>query len=576
MTITIHSTCYQLRRISRQLLYIAVSNSLHLLVYTQNYSNQTNYTTVMEYVRAARLVTQQTRTYMKEVIPLARQTFQSLFTFALLLFQFLYALARPLFALVVNLYDLLSPTFFLFCRKAWNTFCLQSRRMLAIEAGIGLTFISLSLVERRFRIFQKSYKLYTTTSTRIVSTYTLFLRQVRVKSQLAALAVPHAIFLILVFCVHTMVGDTISSLTHGAGLIIIVCIRPVFRTILLLYSVDIRDAPPTNPATDHTNSSNSPHIQEQRATPKPTPIRALRRRSRTTAEEGNTISNLNGNQNEPRRPLRKNTPEIANKFRSCSTSPNFVVPFVKLFDQETQSVNSELNILRFWIVLGFVWGIRSLAWYFSPRVLEDVFIRLDNCLFYFFMWAELDITRGADIVYSIIAGLMHSRWQPSTKSNTPSLNLLLRLAVAAGFLDGERASELSSSVAESGLPLVGVIFLITPRVATFVGTVAIGFIVPCYLSSSALRGGDAKGFYRHNWLSYWSVFFLIEAGYAASGEMLGWLPLWYHIKMCIILWLQLPYFRGSVTILERFMGHVGRTLSLVGRQAVASRKRKFA
>lgn len=51
----------------------------------------------------------------------------------------------------------------------------------------------------------------------------------------------------------------------------------------------------------------------------------------------------------------------------------------------------------------------------------------------------------------------------------------------------DTADVVAHTLAESRVPLVGAVFLITPYVVTFAGTVVIGSLAPSYLTASALQ-----------------------------------------------------------------------------------------
>ena len=44
---------------------------------------------------------------------------------------------------------------------------------------------------------------------------------------------------------------------------------------------------------------------------------------------------------------------------------------------------------------------------------------------------------------------------------------------------------------------------------------------------------------------YWIVFIIFSLFHDFISVGFSWLPLWYHLRLLIIVWLQLPYFRGA-------------------------------
>lgn len=547
----------------------------------------------MEYVRAARLVSRQVRIYLEDVLPLARETVRTSFEAVYLLLRLTFHLVRPLFTLVILLYKLLFPYLLYLGQKLWAAFSLQPAEFLAIEAGIACSILALSYLERRFRIYKRVHRMSVGTARACRRRYRRLLSNVRQKSRLAAGALPHLLFYAIISFLQSYFGRFLAPFTQGSGMLLLACVGPAVRTVLLLYAVEVEAGYDSTPATlpDSSDSEYVPSPQDidissvlQNTSTADTPVRRRRRPSTSTtpdplARAAAVAQEIENDGAEANVMLRRSsrvtimdTPKPVRARREMFATPRPGKPPVDDLDARNAL---EIRTLRFWVVFGVVWGTRSVMWYFSPSVMENFIKTMDNWLFYFFLWAQIGMTSGADVLYSVIASVARRRWKLG-EVGAARLNILLRFIVAAGLVKSDRADEISESMAEYGLAMLGVVFLITPRVATFLGTVFIGLIVPCYLSTSVVECGDGTGFGRHNWLSYWGVISLVEAGFAASADMCGWVPLWYHAKMMMILWLQLPYYRGSVTILDWVMDRVGSALTSVKKQVVTPRKRKRA
>eukprot|EP00177_Eucheuma_denticulatum_P000171 GFKZ01000303.1.p1 GENE.GFKZ01000303.1~~GFKZ01000303.1.p1 ORF type:complete len:562 (-),score=41.13 GFKZ01000303.1:1076-2761(-) len=561
----------------------------------------------MEYTRAASLIARQTKAYLDDLLPLARDTIEAVLEATILFLRLAYVLLQPVVTLALHLYRLVSPAVTLLLQKLWNAFRLQPARILAVEAGFALICLSLMLLERRFGLLRRFHALTLGTYYSIVARYQCLLISLRAKSRTAALAFPHFLYAITALAVHALIGHFIAPFTQGAGMVFVACVRPAVKTVLLLYSVDIDDNRIRAPAFSERKTARSgvrhvydessaadfsaltPTLRRRRRPELSSPMKSMRSRAADVAAE---IENDGDGANIPKKQrVRISDNPVVEEDKKCSST---VVPNTpqtlrgvrteeKITDKDDHSARNEaeVSVLQFWIVFGLVWAMRSVTWYFCPAVLEHVVAGLDTGLFYFFLWAQLGMTQGSSVVYSGIAGAARRRWRldmtrRAGERRMQQLNVLVRLAVMANLVSEERASDAMSTVAESGLALLGIVFLITPRVGTFIGTLLIGLLAPCYLSTSALETRGAEGLVRHNWLSYWSVFSLMDAGFAACVDTLGWLPLWYHVKMVVILWLQLPYYRGSVVVLDYVMGHVGSALSSVRREVVTPRKRKRA
>ncbi|CAN8071685.1 unnamed protein product [Agarophyton chilense] len=530
----------------------------------------------MEYVRAARLLTKEAQLYLQEVLPLARETLKSSFTTFFLITRLLHAIARPLLALLQKLYNVLFPAISILLMKLWSAFCLQPARALAVEAAISLALVFVSYLERRFRFLPRLRLFCVRTSSRVKRNYQLCLAEIRAKSKLAALATPHIIFICLACLFHSIIGKRVSYFLQGARLLVLACIRPAVRSAMLLYTVEVETVPETASETAPTNSDFA-HILNSSQNRSFGAV--TRRRRWSTGHAIMPVSPATTRVKNRDTSLPRNS---GNRYLSESESNDTpqqyssVLALFEMPDCEKEQEALELATLRFWVVFALAWAVRSFSWYFCPALFKSMLVNLDNFLLYFLLWTELDITRGSETIYSLISRTVRGSGQRRAQNRLEKFNVVLRVLVATGVVSEDRAGDLSTVVAESGLALLGGIFLITPRMVTFVGTIAVGFILPSYLSQGVIESREAKVLYRHNWLSYWSMLYLIEIVYTATAHSLAWLPLWYHAKLAVVLWLQLPYFRGAATVLDRVMEFLGKTMSSVQRQVVTPRKRKRA
>lgn len=574
----------------------------------------------MEYVAAGRLLGAKVRVYLCDVVPLARDAAEASVEALYLTFRLLLALAFPLARVVLVLWRALAPALALVAARIWAAFCLQPAGVLAVEAAAGAAVLALVMLERRFGVLRALHGATLGVAARGVRNYRGLVSSVRTQSRSAAAALPHVLFFAGVGAGHAVFGARVAGFVQGMGLFLVACVRPAARTALLLYSVDadgVVGLSTPSVAPDLTPASARKVLQS----PAPATLSGVRRRKGHVTAGGTNVSprtraalvasEIENDGNEPNRIVEtpgensgradayagKEGKDIAGSSGTGGGTTRKKAQFADtpqrqghgrrrtaftVEDELAVRLRSDASMLEFWIVFGLVWSLRSLARYMFPSMLLPILAQIDTALFYFFLWAQLGFTSGAHVVYSGIASVARRRWRVSSgtasgASRAEQLNVLLRLAVATGVLSEERASTLSMTVAESGLALLGVVFFLTPRMATYVGTLLIGLVVPAYLSTAALETGTAGPLLemsRHNWLGYWAVYSLVDAAFAATTEMLSWLPLWYHLKMAIILWLQLPYYRGSVIILDLCMGYVGSLLTSVSKSVVTPRKRK--
>lgn len=552
----------------------------------------------MEYLEAGRLLYRQCRRFLSDVLPLFHETLLSTLSLVHLYLRLLLHLLRPILSLLLSLHSVLSPLLYSLLARLWAFFVRQPARVLAIEAALAIALLAAITLERRFRVLARCAEFVATVSYSVRKRYASVVAGVRQQSRLAAAALPHLLFAAVAFVFHRTAGSAVEPLVSGATGLLLAVARPALQTVKLLYIVDADDVSAIEQNVDDEELVDSPDSAEanyqtssprrgarrRKSTPLSQPVRT-RARARLERELENEAAGANraAAKNSARQRICDSEHEKAEESQLVvaepRTPPRRRRTAYTPADEAALREAGEVGALRFWVVFGLCWAARSVAWYFIPAVLGGVVERLDVVLLYVLLWAQLGLTRGADLLYGILARVARRRWRlgkQGAADRAQTVNVFVRLAIAANLIRAERATDVTSAVAESGFAMIGVVFLITPRVATFVGTLLVGLLVPCYLSTAALEAIGSKSKARKNWLSYWAVFAGVEYLFVACAGVFGWLPLWYHVKMVLILWLQLPYYRGSVVVLDAVMRYVGSAVTSVTRQVVTPRKRKRA
>eukprot|EP00803_Ostreobium_quekettii_P006640 evm.model.scf_3238.2 EVM.evm.TU.scf_3238.2 scf_3238:7083-9310(+) len=79
----------------------------------------------------------------------------------------------------------------------------------------------------------------------------------------------------------------------------------------------------------------------------------------------------------------------------------------------------------------------------------------------------------------------------------------------------------------------------------------VGFVYPAYASFKALEtketGDDIQ------WLTYWVVYAVFMTLDVFAGELLGWIPLFYEMKLLFIIWMIVPQFKGAKVMYDNYI-----------------------
>ena len=166
---------------------------------------------------------------------------------------------------------------------------------------------------------------------------------------------------------------------------------------------------------------------------------------------------------------------------------------------------------------------------------------------FFALWLVLPITNGAGLLCSALSQATHSRRSKYSASKEK------KGALAGWFLDS--ASRLGLISVPHGLRafatdlvnhwvhLLSLPFVFTPGFITYYGGILSGKIFPIRASLRAQASKEADEV--KHWTVYWTVFSSLDCVHYVVSMVIGWIPLWQHMKLMGIFWLQFPYFHGA-------------------------------
>ncbi|CAH9088341.1 unnamed protein product [Cuscuta epithymum] len=95
---------------------------------------------------------------------------------------------------------------------------------------------------------------------------------------------------------------------------------------------------------------------------------------------------------------------------------------------------------------------------------------------------------------------------------------------------------------------MGLLWALTTHLHAFAGPATM-FIYPLYASIVATEKSSKLD--SEQWLAYWimlAFLFFIEMVFR---PILEWIPIWYDVKLVLVAWMVLPYFRGAAFIYDR-------------------------
>ncbi|KAG5190792.1 hypothetical protein JKP88DRAFT_266781 [Tribonema minus] len=177
------------------------------------------------------------------------------------------------------------------------------------------------------------------------------------------------------------------------------------------------------------------------------------------------------------------------------------------------------------------------------------------------IWLQLPGSAGGiHMAYALIEPLIHEYIRavrpPGGADAVARSKNGLSFLVTLRILSQERASMIAENIADSWMLLPTPLLVFSPGFVVRGGCMYAGLLVPAINSAKALAHrntliDNSQGGARTRWLTYWAVFGMYWYFQIALASLLAWLPFANHAQLALLLWLQLPVFRGSYYVLAK-------------------------
>ncbi|CAM9351968.1 unnamed protein product [Scytosiphon promiscuus] len=222
------------------------------------------------------------------------------------------------------------------------------------------------------------------------------------------------------------------------------------------------------------------------------------------------------------------------------------------------------RVLMYWVVLT-VANCASLVANLIPE--NRLTPHVHTAAFFVALWMHLPGPgSGLQVVYASLEPLVHKYVRDlrmPDNGHAGTLKSLQSLLVFTRLLTKENAEVLASNITDSWMLVPGLFCFFTPSFLTNLGCLYVGMVVPAFnsiktlgrRSSAELSDGwaalatSARGA-RVRWLTYWVAYGLWWHACWSLGWVLRIIPLVAHAQLAVLLWLQVPWFRGGFRLLE--------------------------
>ncbi|KAG6970322.1 hypothetical protein JG688_00004909 [Phytophthora aleatoria] len=213
--------------------------------------------------------------------------------------------------------------------------------------------------------------------------------------------------------------------------------------------------------------------------------------------------------------------------------------------------------LKYWVIWSLAVCVIGMVTLFLPAFVTSFFTVPLHFYNIFLIWMHSPFTRGDIALYTWLSPLVSpyaNRIQEHEASVNPEAeektNFLIRMLVSLRVVP-ERHVNLAKDLWSQGPALFGLFFMFTPGFVASRGCSLMGFGFPAYVTIGVL--GEKRTRRYEWWIAYFSVAVTVDYLITAIGREIGWLPLFYHVKLLVMMWLQFPYFQGAERIFNATM-----------------------
>ncbi|TMW59444.1 hypothetical protein Poli38472_004513 [Pythium oligandrum] len=348
--------------------------------------------------------------------------------------------------------------------------------------------------------------------------YRQFVLSLDEKARMVAVVVPHVVFVALVYVVVFWSPSVVLELWSNEAITLLLSLGiPLIRTIAAIHRKRVQQVR----AAEGTPDSSTTPASTPAQTPAPTPSKI------------------------PTRP---------SEIRSANARAKALAAAVALTYNEWRAYEA---CLKYWVLWSITVCTISVVSMFIPAFIARYLTIPTYWTNILLAWMHSPVARGDIALYTLLSPLVNpyaNRIKDMTDTasgngaqENEATNFLMRTLVAFNVVK-PTYMHLLSDMWSQGPALIGLMFIFTPGFVTARGALLVGFGFPAYVTMGALADKRTRTY--EWWLLYFAVAVIVDHLLTSIGTTLWWLPLFQHLKLLVMMWLQFPYFRGAQKIFD--------------------------
>ena len=221
-------------------------------------------------------------------------------------------------------------------------------------------------------------------------------------------------------------------------------------------------------------------------------------------------------------------------------------PPAELRKAQAMMADMKWGWLTYWATLGLFFTVTEIPVlrHFLPLL---PYYQLVQCVIV--LWLLVPFVNGSATVRDAWLKLivkvspLFSQGTTKVEATTPLIRTMAGFVMPAALVE-----RIAQFLAGGYILLLAVPFFFSPRFVLHFGCALVGVLAPAHVSLSLdpSRGESAPAI--TEWLQYWIIFVLFHLAHELLEVRMEVLPFWYDLEMLALLYLQLPAYRGAVTL----------------------------
>ncbi len=227
------------------------------------------------------------------------------------------------------------------------------------------------------------------------------------------------------------------------------------------------------------------------------------------------------------------------------------------------------RILLYWVIYAMLTCVgNAVLWVPGAQFLINLVPLGHEITFFILLWLQLPhVMCRPSLAYGTAENALY--WWNAGHVHRKRISQALSVFVILGIFSQHRAQYVATNIADSWQLLPAFLLFLLPYPFLELGCFYTGHLVPALNTTMAMKSHQTAKQQpkdlelKFRWISYWCIFASFKLFILCCSSILDWIPLRKQGEILFYVWLQLPYFRGSIRIVGGMIGLVEQGFKFV-------------